>query len=266
MLDSAVITISIGGLGLVFGSFVTALVGRLHERQNFTTDRSRCMSCNHVLSPTELIPVFSWLMQVGRCRHCREAISWQYPVIELTMSFFFLASLFAFNPSSNLGWILFALWLGQIVLLAALVVTDLRYYLLPNSLVYPLLGLGIGYYGLQFILVNSAPDPLLQLSGVVFYAGIFYLLYYFSKGEWLGGGDVRLAFYLGLVGMPLALMSMFAASLIGSVVVLSLIALKITRRETPIPFGPFLIAAHIVTVFFGQEILSWYLSFIGIAS
>jgi prepilin signal peptidase PulO-like enzyme (type II secretory pathway) len=142
--------IFVGGLGLVFGSFVTALVGRLHDKQNFTTDRSRCMSCDHVLSPLELVPVFSWLIQLGKCRHCREAISWQYPTIELTMSFLFLASLFVFNPSSGLGWLLFSLWLGQIVVLMALVVADLRYYLLPNNLVYPLLGLGVGYYALQF--------------------------------------------------------------------------------------------------------------------
>jgi prepilin signal peptidase PulO-like enzyme (type II secretory pathway) len=256
--------IFVGGLGLVFGSFVTALVGRLHDKQNFTTDRSRCMSCDHVLSPLELVPVFSWLIQLGKCRHCREAISWQYPTIELTMSFLFLASLFVFNPSSGLGWLLFSLWLGQIVVLMALVVADLRYYLLPNNLVYPLLGLGVGYYALQFFLETSDVDPLLRISGVIFYAGIFYLLHHFSKGEWLGGGDVRLAFYLGLIGMPLAIMSMFAASLLGSVVVLGLISLKITKRETPIPFGPFLIAAHIITVFYGQEILSWYLNFVGI--
>ncbi len=265
MLTSAFCTIVIGGLGLVFGSFVTALVGRLHDNKNFTTDRSRCVACNHILSPTELVPVVSWLMQKGSCKHCKSAISWQYPTIELTMSFLFLASLFVFAPTSMVQWILLTLWLAQVVLLMSLVVTDLRYYLLPNSLVYSLLGVGIIYYLVHYVFGGVEVDPLMQLAGVGFYAGIFFLLYYFSKGNWLGGGDVRLALYLGLVGVPLALFSMFAASFLGSVVALSLIALKLTSRKTQVPFGPFLIAAHIITVFFGQAILSWYFRFIGIA-
>jgi prepilin signal peptidase PulO-like enzyme (type II secretory pathway) len=265
-------------LGLILGSFVNALVWRLYMQlkeskgknkkatQLDKTDlsilkgRSMCPHCHHTLSGTDLVPVLSWLFLKGKCRYCHKDISIQYPIVEITTAFLFVMS-YVWWPTSieGLQVALFVLWLALLVGLMALLVYDLKWLLLPNRLANPLSYLALIYA----VLVNSS-KPLVGLVdcilAVVIGGGIFYALFLVSNGEWIGGGDVRLGWLLGLIaGTPgKAILFIFLASIIGTIISLPLVMSHRLKRRSLIPFGPFLIAGLVITELFGSHILHWY--------
>lgn len=268
------IIVILGVIGLCAGSFVNALVWRLHEQETPSKDktyasrlsiskgRSMCPHCKHELAVQDLVPVLSWIGLGGKCRYCHKSISAQYPLVELATAILFIISYIcwpvAFNPSQTA---LLVLWLGFLTGLMALLVYDLRWLLLPDRLVYPLSGLAAAQAA---IVVIAAHHPLAALLNVVCAAivggGLFYLLFQVSDGRWIGGGDVKLGAVLGLVaGTPArSLLFIFMASILGSLVSLPLLASHRLKRESMIPFGPFLIIALIIVQLFGADILHWY--------
>src|SRR5579862_3972601 len=151
MLMALIITL-LAVAGLAAGSFVNALVWRLHEntkpkakkhssKLSIVNGRSICPSCRHKLAWYDLIPIFSWLALKGECRYCQKPISLQYPLVELTGGLVFAGS-YAFWPQivhQNGQWLLLAAWLAASVGLLALAVYDLRWMLLPNRIIYPTL-------------------------------------------------------------------------------------------------------------------------------
>lgn len=261
-------------LGLCFGSFVNALVWRLHKQSSagakeskkysISKGRSMCVNCGHRLTAADLLPVVSWLTLRGKCRYCHQKISWQYPVVELATATLFVVS-YLFWPEflSGLEIAAFGLWLISLAGLIALVVYDIRWMLLPNKVVFPLYGVAVLFVAARMLHEQSLWPLIGALLGVLIGGGLFYVLFQVSKGKWIGGGDVKLGFLLGaLVGGPLpALMLLFFASLLGSIIGGVLLASKKASRKTRIPFGPFLIAAAIITILFGQQISEWYVDF-----
>jgi prepilin signal peptidase PulO-like enzyme (type II secretory pathway) len=265
-------------LGLCFGSFVNALVWRLHEQAKLATSkkkrtkeyqalslahgRSMCVYCHHELAAKDLVPVFSWLALRGKCRYCRKPIAWQYPLVELLTTVLFVASYLAW-PLRLQGaeWAMFALWLALLVGFMALIVYDLRWMLLPNRLVFPLFAPA----ALSVLLrsgINSSFQPILSaFLGVLVGGGIFYLIFQVSAGKWIGGGDVKLGFLLGLIlgSGQKAFLLLFVASLLGTLCILPLLATKRIGRTSRIPFGPFLVAGAVVVELWGQRLLDWYL-------
>jgi leader peptidase (prepilin peptidase)/N-methyltransferase len=261
-------------LGLVFGSFINAWVWRVHQQINSDGEprklskkrtaevsilkgRSRCPICNHVLS---------WLSIGGKCRYCKEPISLQYPFIELVTALLFVISYYSW--SFNFTWqvVAFATWLVGLIGLVGLAVYDAKWMLLPDRMLKPLywlVGMGLG---IQFILGRPLSDVLYILSAVAISSGLFWLLYQVSEGKWIGGGDVKLGILTGmLMGNALiALLSIFIASILGTIAVAPSLITKKTTLVSKIPFGPFLIAGCIVAVLCGQNIIDWYLSLIGV--
>jgi prepilin signal peptidase PulO-like enzyme (type II secretory pathway) len=300
--------------GLTFGSFVNALIWRLHEQatRNVTalakkqspssshskgaskakvTDtnsrsvssklwssaaifrkakddplsvvygRSMCPHCKHQLAERDLVPLFSWLSLRGRCRYCHKPISWQYPVVELLTAILFVLS-YVFWPSGFHGAGLFEFieWLILIIGFMALAVYDLRWYLLPDKIVMPLLGVVIVGIMSQFIFFHSGQHLFFEsLTGVLIGGGIFYLLFQISSGTWIGGGDVKLGSLLGLiVGGPLAaVLLIFIASCLGTFLTLPFLVNKSLKISTRIPFGPFLIVSAIIMRIFGASMINW---------
>jgi prepilin signal peptidase PulO-like enzyme (type II secretory pathway) len=258
--------------GLCFGSFVNALVWRLHEQSrtgkkadrqlSILHGRSLCPDCRHQLSALDLVPVFSWLSLRGRCRYCRKPISKQYPIVELGTAVLFVGS-YLLWPADLAGaqTILFVLWLGLLVGFMALTVYDLRWMLLPNRIVYPLSLLAVAH---AVVRVAAAPSPLHQLldtaGAVAVGGGIFYLLYQVSNGKWIGGGDVRLGWLLGLtVATPQdSLLFIFLGSIAGTLISLPLLANHRLKSKSLIPFGPLLILGAIVVQLLGADIWTWY--------
>jgi prepilin signal peptidase PulO-like enzyme (type II secretory pathway) len=263
-------------LGLCFGSFTGALVWRLHEQSlpakqrkagkqelSMTKGRSMCERCGHTLQVIDLIPVLSWISLRGRCRYCKQPISWQAPVLELVTASLFVSS-YLYWPEPFGGWktINFGLWLVCLVGLIALIVYDLRWMLLPNRIIFPLYGVTAAFI-LTMVLSEHSLTPLYDsLTGILIGGGLFYFIFLISNGRWIGGGDVKLGFLLGaLVGGPLnAAILLFLASLMGSAVSLPLILSGKASRSTRIPFGPFLIAAATIVLLFGTSISGWYVN------
>lgn len=249
-------------LGLCFGSFVNALVWRLHEGRDWVHERSECVHCHHELAAKDLVPVLSWLMLRGRCRYCHKPISAQYPIVEAATAALFLAS-YAFWPYAFIGgqWVVFGLWLVLAVGLMALLIYDLRWMMLPNKLVFPLTGVALLMQVANFFSDWKGWGQLLNVVlAVAVGGGIFYVLFQVSDGNWIGGGDVKLGFMLGLmVGTPSkSVLLIFLASVLGSLVSFPLLVNKKLGRKSTIPFGPFLIVAGVITVLLGTQIIHWY--------
>lgn len=251
-------------VGFCFGSFVNAFVWRLHEDKNWVNARSECTKCHHKLKALDLVPLLSWIWLKGKCRYCHRKISLQYPVIEATVPILFLLA-YTFWPVPIKGSeaVIFALWLLITTGLVALAIYDLRYMLLPTKLVYALLLIAL-VMSVLTIAISNGPlaTSVGMLGGSLVGGGIFYILHTISKGKWIGGGDVRLGFLLGLlVATPLrSFLLIFIASLIGAVVSLTLMSISKLKRTSLIPFGPFLISGLFVVQFFGQHIINWYKS------
>jgi prepilin signal peptidase PulO-like enzyme (type II secretory pathway) len=255
--------------GLCFGSFVNALVWRLHEqtkgrkdkRLSIMTGRSMCLSCGHELTTIDLVPVFSWLVLRGRCRYCKAAIP-DTPVAELAVSAMFVISYLLWPTAiTGIEALFFGFWLIFLTGFAALIIYDVRWTVLPDRITYPLLSLAIVQ---AFLKVIYNTDHIGRFAvgfwGLVVGGGIFYLIFQLSDGRWIGGGDVKLGAMLGLItGGPIkAMLVLFMAALIGSGYSLPLLAAKKIKRDSQVPFGPFLIIACIIVQLTGTGLVDWY--------
>lgn len=255
-------------LGLSFGSFAMALVWRIQEERDFVTDRSECEYCGHKLEVIDLIPVFSWLLLRGRCRYCNEKINWQYPLAEILLALLFVGS-YVFWPAhlaSWQAWASFSIWLIYVVALFALFVYDLRWMILPDVLVLPLIALALVDVVLRFSVMHGV--TVLDLAehvifGALALGGFYWLLYKVSNGKWVGFGDVKLGLFMGIVlGWQQALAVLFLANVIGFLFVVPGMIVGKLNRKSRVPFGPFLIIAFIVVGLFGQRIIDSYLSMV----
>ena len=249
-------------LGLVSGSFVNALVWRLHEKKDFISERSECPNCHHLLSAWDLIPVLSWILLKGKCRYCHKPISLQYPLVEAASALLFIFSyIFWPQPLHGAQVALFILWLIATVCLAALFIYDIRWMLLPNTIVFVLALLSL-FIALISIINSSSPLKQLvnELLGALIGGGVFYVLYQASKGRWIGGGDVKLGFALGLIAGSFArsLLLIFTASVLGTAYSLPYLITKKLKKESAIPYGPFLIVAIVIVQLAGAGLISWY--------
>ena len=260
--------------GAVAGSFVNALVWRLHELSvkkklsagrkrelSMMRGRSMCSQCGHQLSWQDLIPVLSWVSLRGKCRYCHKPIA-DSPLVEVGLGVSFAIS-YLFWPVAlqGSGLVDFAVWLILLVGLAALLVYDLRWMLLPNKIVYPLLWIAGASLAVQVVLYSGGARLLMDgLCGFLVGGGIFYVLFQVSSGKWIGGGDVRLGALLGLIlaSPAKALLLIFVASSLGTLYVLPPLLTRKLKTNMRIPFGPFLIIAAVVVKLAGSAILQWY--------
>ena len=256
-------------LGLCLGSFVNAAVWRIKVKKDIVHDRSECVHCHHKLSAADLVPVVSWLMLRGKCRYCRKPISVQYPIVELAVMLYFVVSYLVWPVAldSAYAWIDFGLWLGYGVGLAILFVYDLKWYLLPDKVVWPLVGLGVVDF------VNTAlwqhwplSQAIAELTlSVMVIAGVYYALYFFSKGKWVGFGDVKLGLFMGLaLGWQAGLACLLLANVIGCLFVVPGLLTGKLKRDSRIPFGPFLIIGFVIAGLWGQQLFDWYLGGFGL--
>lgn len=260
-------------LGLIAGSFVNAFVWRFYinneentaessRKLSVVTGRSECTHCGTLLAPKDLVPVVSWLLLKGKCRYCQKKIE-DNPLAETLTAFLFGVSYY-FWPFALDGWhdvTIFILWLVIIVLLVFLFVYDLRWMLLPDKIVAVFtvlalafaLAVAITYQGIGYLWWSI-------LTGASISA-FFYGLYVVSRGQWIGGGDVKLLVGLGFITGSIVngLLMIFIASLIGTLLVLPGIMFGRFNLTQRIPFGPLLIMSAIVVFLLGQNIDVWLL-------
>ncbi|MBI2098579.1 MAG: prepilin peptidase [Candidatus Wildermuthbacteria bacterium] len=252
--------------GLFIGSFLNAVVDRLEKGESALRGRSYCPHCKHRLSWQDLIPVASFLMLGGKCRYCKRRISLQYPVIEIaTGLIFFLSFKFqvsSFNQALSFETLnVFYLWTIA-SLLIVLFVYDLRHYILPDKILLPAIGIVLGYRILEVLGFRFAWDLGFVVSG--FAAAAFFLtIFLLSRGRAMGFGDVKLAFFMGLfLGWPNILVALFAAFFVGALVGIALIIMKKKAMRSEVPFGPFLIGGTFTALWWGKELVDWYLDLV----
>lgn len=241
-------------LGTILGSFLNALIWRTRVEKSIITGRSACPSCNSQLRVFELIPIFSFLLQRGRCRHCLEHISWQYPLVELSTGLLFVMSYTVFQP--DMIAVLFAWFL--VFVLTFIFVYDLQYQLILDRISLPAIAIAFVYHS-----IRTPGDWWIYLLGIAIGGGFFLLQFVLSKGTWIGGGDIRLGALMGaILGWQLVLVALMLAYVVGAIVSVLLVAMKKKTMASTTPFGTYLAGATLVVLFWGSSILDWYLGLI----
>lgn len=250
-------------LGLCFGSFVNALVWRVHKKKDIVRERSQCVHCGHQLPAKDLVPILSWLALRGKCRYCQKPISPQYPIVEISLGVVFALSYYFWPVALQGGeWVLFVTWLSTSVGLLTLAVYDLRWMLLPNNILYPTFLVAI-CGRLAYILFFShdiAHSSWLLALSILVAGGIFWLIYELSRGKAIGFGDVRLGLISGtvLADPLLSLQMIFVASVLGTIAILPGLLKGRKTLTSKVPYGPFLILATFIVLLFGASFSGWY--------
>ena len=270
--------------GLTLGSFINALTWRVYQQSkrpktkttikgrkvdlSISTGRSVCVHCGHELAAKDLVPVLSWLSLGGKCRYCRKPIE-DSPLVELATALLFVISYAAwpYELTTSLEWATLVVWLAILVGLVALAVYDLRHLILPNRILFPLMAVAAVFrLLLHWALEDSAQDTLVSIAGgLLVGGGIFYVLFQVSKGRWIGGGDVKLGFLIGvLLGPSHSLVALLAAFYIAAAVILPLMIARRVNRRSKVPFGPFLITGLVLSMLWAEPIIDFYNSLFGI--
>ena len=222
-------------------------------------DRSQCLSCHHELIWKDLIPVVSWLRFGGKCRYCKAKIGYTEILLELGLGALFALSVWFWPESlSDMGLLRAIVWLSALVPLTILFVYDLKWSILPDIAMWPFVALGGIFVATQFIASSDIVGLLMTLGGaVVILSGLYLVLYAISKGEWIGFGDVKLGLGLALflADWKLAFLCLFAANLLGTLMVLPGMVRGTLDRKAKVPFGPLLIVGFLLTWFIGPEII-----------
>jgi prepilin signal peptidase PulO-like enzyme (type II secretory pathway) len=282
-----------GLLGAVMGSFAGAQVWRLRARQlvqdkfageaydkteykrlvsltkhKTVDDRSQCLSCHHTLAWYDLLPIFSWLSTKGKCRYCRQAIGYFEPLVEIGTAVMFAVftyiwvATYGMEPAS-LG--ILTLWLVALTMFVILFVYDLKWFLLPDVIMFPLIGLSVVITAAMvvFLQLGILTTLLSVFASVMILAGLYFILWFMSKGLWVGFGDVKLGIALGilLIDWKLALLTLFLANLIGTLIVLPGLLTGRLSRKAQVPFGPLLIIGFFVSLLAGTAIMDGYEAF-----
>ncbi|WP_374347550.1 A24 family peptidase [Chitinimonas sp.] len=253
-------------LGLIFGSFLNVVIHRLpkmmelafehdcaaHQNPespapamvyNLAVPRSACPTCGTPIRAMDNIPVVSWIFLRGKCHHCKAPISARYPLVELITGVMSALIIASFGPTlGGIGAVVFC-WF-----LIALFFIDLDTYLLPDSLTLPLLWLGL------LININGTFAPLNHavigaVAGYLSLWSIYWLFKLLTGKEGMGYGDFKLlaalGAWLGWQALPLVIL---ASSLVGAIVGIAFVTIKSKRFDNPIPFGPFLALAGLITL------------------
>ena len=242
--------------GLIIGSFLNSVIYRLEVGGSIARERSRCPKCGHILAWYELVPLLSFAVQRGRCRACGERVSWQYPMVELMAGLLFTLGYLSL-PTYGRAGLESAYLFFVLASLLVIFVFDLKHYIIPNKVLYPLIVAALFHIFIGSPIFLSAHPFLSALSSAGFFLSIFIL----SRGEWIGFGDVKFGVFMGLfLGFPNFLVALFFSYVLGALIGGVLLLYQRKTFKSQIPFGPFLIAGTLIAYFYGNEIMQWYLN------
>jgi leader peptidase (prepilin peptidase)/N-methyltransferase len=261
--------------GTIIGSFLNVVIYRFNTGLSIAAGRSQCFSCGHALEWYELVPLFSFLIQGGKCRSCKSRISWQYPLVEFATGLLFVGIVLAYPPltASYLALDVFYAVIWSI--LVVIVVYDFRHKIIPDSLGYTFAGLS---FIKLFIVITPlgfafhAPSLLDLLAGPILFLP-FFILWYVSGGRWMGLGDGKLALGIGwFLGIALGTSAIVIGFWSGALIGIALILLQRFGRKSvfhrmalflgigerimksEIPFAPFLIFGVLLVFLFHIDV------------
>lgn len=256
LLAEPVLIVFTGIFGSLLGSFLNVCVYRLPRDESVIRPRSRCPSCEKPIAWYDNVPVLSWLLLLGKCRHCKARISARYPIVELIVAGVWAGSIAWLGPTVQaLGAALFT------TLLIGILLTDAQHYIIPDEFSLGGLGAGIG--------LSLAPDglsPVQSLAGAALGFGLMWAVgaagKWWAKRDAMGGGDLKMMAMVGsFLGWRGVLLTLFLGSLVGTLVFLPSLLRRERFRE--VPFGVFLAMGGVAALVAGDRLSAWYLHAVG---
>jgi leader peptidase (prepilin peptidase)/N-methyltransferase len=271
MISAIIFYILIFIFGTIVGSFLNVLVLRYNTGVSAMKGRSFCFSCNKVLGPLELIPVFSFLFQKGKCKGCQSKISWQYPVVEALTGLLFVGVFIKYLGIAGLYFDTYYMLISLIIMavLVSITVYDFKHKIIPDGLVVTFGILAILKIVADFFLMPGVPAEVKShliwflVAGPILALPLF-LIWLFSKGKWMGLGDPKLVLGIGwflgpIMGLSAIILAFWTGAAYGLVLMVlskfSWHGLKINGK-TEVPFAPFLILGFLLVYFFNIDILN----------
>jgi leader peptidase (prepilin peptidase)/N-methyltransferase len=241
--------------GAVVGSFLNVCIYRLPEEKSVVFPPSACPNCGYQIRWYDNVPIFSFLLLRAKCRSCKTPISWRYPLVEALNGTLTLLLFMKYGPS--LPFLALFIFCSSLVVITFI---DLDHQIIPDEISLP--GIVIGFI-FSFFLPWSG--WLNSLSGILLGGGSLFLVAWgyekLTGKEGMGGGDIKLlAMMGGFLGWRSVPFIIFAASLVGSVIGVSTMLIQKKDGKLAIPFGPFLAFGAILYIFYGRQIITWYLS------
>lgn len=239
----------IGLFGIAIGSFLNVCIARIPDKKNIALERSHCMTCGNVLKYYELVPVFSYLVQGGKCRNCKSKISIQYPLVEIINSITWIAVYLCWGLT--IETILFSLASSILIVIT---VIDWKTYEIPIVCNIAIMILGI-------IRICLQPAHWKEFVLGFFVVSVFlYIVYIVTKGRGIGGGDVKLMAVAGLlVGWQNIILALTIGCMLGSII--HLMRMKLQGEDSVLAFGPYLAAGIFISMLFGEPIIAWYIGY-----
>jgi len=241
-------------LGAMVGSFLNVCIYRLPKEESIIWPRSHCPTCKKIIRFYDNIPLISYLLLRGRCRYCKGPISIQYPLVEGITALSSLFLIIKFGPSLS-----YLFYFAFVAALIVITVIDLYHQIIPDGISLP--GIGVG---LLASLVIPQITFLNSLMGILLGGGSLFLvatLYeWIFKREGMGGGDVKLLAMIGaFLGWKAVILTILLSSMIGSITGILIMILKGKDFKYAIPFGPFLSMGAVIALFYGENLIRWYL-------
>ncbi len=237
--------------GAILGSFATAVAYRLPRGENWVSERSKCPRCGATIRARDNVPIVSWVLLRGRCRDCGEPISARYPLAELTLGALFAATYLIIGDDE---WWHLTLGLVLCLVLVIITLTDLDRRIIPNKVVLA------GSVAAVAIVAIGDPDSLVENAAAAAIAGGLMFVVALAYPRGMGMGDAKLVGMIGLfIGRAVAPATLIGFVL-GAIVGVAMIARRGSdARKQAIPFGPFLAIGGVIGLWFGDDIVQWYL-------
>jgi len=241
--------------GAMIGSFLNVCIWRLPKGESIVTPGSHCPQCGKPIRWYDNLPLLSFLLLRGKCRHCHGTISVQYPLVEGITAFLSLLLFIRFGPS----WA-YVVYFAFTAALLVITVIDLHHQIIPDVISLP--GIAAGLLASWFLPEATVANALL---GVLLGGGSLFLVAtvyeWLFKREGMGGGDVKLLAMIGaFLGWKAVILTILFSSLIGSIVGIAVMLWKGRDFKYAIPFGPFLSLGAVIALFYGERLIFWYLT------
>ncbi len=241
--------------GTCIGSFLNVCIYRIPANKSIVTPGSFCPNCKNSIPFYCNIPIFSYLFLMGRCKSCRNPISIRYPLIEAMTGIFSLLLFLKFGLTPAMAY-----WFVFISVLITISFIDIDYQIIPDSISLP--GIPIfasSFYFIPEMTIKTALLGILAGGGSLYAVALFY--YLLRKQEGMGGGDIKLLAMIGAAtGIKGVVFTIFAGSLFGTIIgIFIMLYTRIADAKLKIPFGPFLSLGAIAYIFFGNQLIHWYL-------
>ena len=240
--------------GALIGSFLNVCIFRLPKEESIVTPGSHCPHCQKPIKFYDNVPLVSYILLNGKCRYCRESISIQYPLVEGITALVSLILFVRFGPT--LSYVFYFSFIAALIVIS---IIDLYHQIIPDVISLP--GIGVGLLASlaipQIDIIDSLIGALLGGGSLFIVATLYQWLF---KREGMGGGDVKLLAMIGaFLGWKAVILTILLGSLLGSVSGIIVMVLRGKDFKYAIPFGPFLSLGAVISLFYGQDLIRWYL-------